>query len=120
MAAPSLACAADGPAVGVHCNRGIGPTMEFGCRGSERVTILRIGREKDGSLRLFATGGEALERPVQYHGTSLVVKTDKPATDLVRWAVSDGWEPHFVIAMADIMEQMRMMALLCGIGYWPY
>ncbi len=120
MAAPSLACDEDGPAVGVHCNRGIGPTMEFGCRGSERVTILRIGREKDGSLRLFATGGEALERPVQYHGTSLVVKTDKPAADLVQWAVGDGWEPHFVIAMTDIMEQMRMMALLCGIGYWPY
>lgn len=120
MAAPSLACKEEGPAVGVHCNRGIGPTMEFGCKGSERVTILRIGREKDGTLRLFTAGGEALERPRQYHGTSLVVRPDKPAAELVRWAVEDGWEPHFVIAMADIAEEMKLLAMLCGVGCWPY
>jgi hypothetical protein len=120
MAAPSLACEEEGPAVGVHCNRGIGPTMEFGCRGSERVSILRIGREKDGTLRLFTAGGEALERPRQYHGTSLVVKPDRPAAQLVHTAVEDGWEPHFVIAMDDIVEEMQLLAMLCGVGCWPY
>ena len=120
MAAPSLACEEEGPAVGVHCNRGIGPTMEFGCRGSERVSILRIGKEKDGTLRLFTAGGEALERPRQYHGTSLVVKPDRPAAQLVHTAVEDGWEPHFVIAMDDIVEEMQLLAMLCGVGCWPY
>lgn len=120
MAAPSLAFEEEGPAVGVHCNRGIGPTMEFGCKGSSRATILRIGKEKDGSLRLFLCAGEAIGRPRQYHGTSLVVKPDRPAGELIRWAVEDGWEPHFVIAYGDITQEVRALAAMCGIGLWMY
>ncbi len=120
MAAPSLACSEEGPAVGVHCNRGIGPTMEFGCKGSREATILRFGKDRDGTLRLFTAKGEALERPRQYHGTSLVVKPARGAGGLIKWAVEDGWEPHFVIALGDIEEEMRLIALFSGISYWPY
>lgn len=74
MAACSLARRDTGAQVGVHPNRKIGPVMDFGCQACEQVTVFRVGRKPDGSFRFFIAGGEALDKPKQFCGTSIVVK----------------------------------------------
>ncbi|MBQ9305713.1 fucose isomerase, partial [Butyrivibrio sp.] len=67
-AACSLAREDTGAVVGEHCNRHIGPTLEFGCKPSEKVTIFRIGRTPEGAFRFFLATGEALDKPKQFLG----------------------------------------------------
>ena len=50
-AACSLARKDTGAKAGVHCNRKIGPTLEFGCKAEKNVTIFRVGKKADGSFR---------------------------------------------------------------------
>ena len=108
--------ARDGKAMaGVHCNRKIGPTLEFGCKAEPKVTIFRVGKKADGTFRIFLAGGEALDKPQQFLGTSIVVKTDGDAKLTVEQSVKDGWEPHFVVAMGDVKAEIIALANMLGI-----
>lgn len=113
-AACSLAREDTGAVAGLHCNRKIGPTLDFGCKAEKKVTVFRIG--KIGSIfRLFVCTGEALDKPKQFIGTSIVVKTDSSAKETVCSAVKEGWEPHFAVAMGDIKEEIKMLGNFLGI-----
>ena len=114
-AACSLAREDTGAKVGVHCNRRIGPTMEFGCKPSDRATIFRVGKGPDGRFRFFVAGGEILDKPQQFFGTSLVVRTDDSAEELVRGAVRDGFEPHYVVIYGDVTAELKALANLFGL-----
>lgn len=120
MAACSLAREDTGASVGVHCNRKIGPTMEFGCKKSEKVTVFRIGRKPDGKFRFFISSGSALDKPKQFFGTSVVVKTEKNSRELVEAAVRDGWEPHFVVAYGDISRELSALCEMLGMEKCEY
>lgn len=115
MASCSLARADTGAQVGVHPNRKIGPVMDFGCQACDHVTIFRVGRKPDGSFRFFLAEGEALDKPRQFYGTSVVVKTDRDAKELVRMGVKDGWEPHFVVAYGAIASELEKLAGMLGL-----
>lgn len=119
-AACSLAREDTGAAIGVHCNRKIGPTMEFGCRPEKHVTILRIGRKPDGTFRVFLAAGEALDKPKQFNGTSVVVKINGDASRLVKESVADGWEPHFVVVYDNTVEKIRILAHMLGLEVCTY
>ncbi len=110
MAPCSLAREDTGACAGVHCNRKIGPTLEFGCKAEKEVTIFRVGKKPDGSFRFFIAKGEALDKPQQFFGTSIVVKTENPSFDIVNNSVKAGWEPHFAVAMGDIEEELKSLA----------
>lgn len=119
MAAPSLAqngCAC----IGVHPNRKIGPVMDFACSAEEEVTVFRVGRKPDGTFRLFAAQGSALDVPKQFSGTSVVVKTCSDARAIVEQSVVAGWEPHFVVAYGNILEALAMFAKIMGIEFCKY
>lgn len=118
-AACSLARKDTGAQTGVHCNRKIGPTLEFGCKPCEKVTIFRIGRTKNG-LRFFAATGEALDKPKQFSGTSIVVKTDTDVKSLVKYLVADGWEPHYAVIFGDYSHEIRCLANMEGIEVKEY
>lgn len=109
-AACSLAHPKQGAQVGVHPNRKIGPTMEFGCKPSEHATVFRVGRKQDGSIRFFISTGEILDKPQQFLGTSLVFKGNTPSIAIVEKSVKDGWEPHFIVAYKDIKEELMVLA----------
>ncbi|MCH5191688.1 MAG: fucose isomerase [Oscillospiraceae bacterium] len=114
MAPCSLAREDTGACAGVHCNRKIGPTLEFGCKKEEKVTVFRVGKKPDGKFRFFISNGEALDKPQQFFGTSVVVKTNNNVGDLVKNAVKGGWEPHFAVAMGDISSELEALAnMLC-------
>lgn len=116
----SLAREDSGAQAGVHCNRKIGPTLEFGCKPCDRATVLRLGKDASGKFRLFIAAGEALDKPKQFFGTSIVVRTDGDAAHIVDSAVRDGWEPHFAVAMGDIVAPLKAFANFLGIEAVTY
>lgn len=109
MAACTLA--KDGKAeVGVHCNRKIGPTLDFGSKECAEATIFRIGLDGKGKFRFFVAKGEALDKPKQFNGTSVVVKTDGDAAKIVNDTILQGWEPHFVVCYKDVSAEINALA----------
>ena len=113
--APSLAREAEGPAVGVHANRKIGPTMNFGCKAADAVTVFRVGQCADGRFRFFVGTGSAVDAPRQYQGTSLKVRWNGGVEFMVRHAVEAGWEPHFAIIYGDVEAELLALAKLYGL-----
>ena len=119
-AACSLARKDTGAVVGVHPNRRIGPAMDFGCEAFSDATVFRIGREPDGSFRFFLTEGMALDKPRQFTGTSIVIKTDTPAREIVENSVHDGFEPHFVVIKGRHAETLEALAAFCAFPVYRY
>ena len=119
-AACTLAREDTGACAGVHCNRKIGPTLEFGCKAEPAVTILRIGKDGSGKFRILTVKGEALDKPQQYFGTSLVVKTESDAETFIRGAVEYGWEPHYAVAMGDISGAVKALGRMLGIEVFAF
>ena len=120
MAPCSLAREDTGACAGLHCNRKIGPTLEFGCKAEPEVTIFRIGRNGDGSFRFFVSKGRAIDKPKQFNGTSIVIETANSSPEIINTAVRDGWEPHFAVAMGDITEEIKALGNYLGIEVCVY
>ncbi len=119
-AACSLAREDTGAEIGVHCNRKIGPTMEFGCKPSKHVTVFRIGKSAEGKFRMFVCKGEALDKPKQFNGTSVVVKTQNNAENIVKSSVKAGFEPHFAVAYGDIFDELVSLSEMLNIEACEY
>lgn len=109
MAACRLARTDTGAEVGEHCNRHIGPTMEFGCKAEKEVTIFRVGKDCEGKFRFLIAPGEALDKPKQFYGTSIVVRTDMDAKKFVEQTVTEGWEPHFVVIYGNVADELEIL-----------
>lgn len=109
-AACSLARKDTGAVVGVHPNRKIGPAMDFGCEAFTEATIFRIGRTPDGSFRFFLAEGEALDKPKQFIGTSIVIRTDADSRNIVEKSVLEGFEPHFVVIKGRHRAALQALA----------
>lgn len=119
-AACSLARHDTGAVVGVHPNRKIGPAMDFGCEAFPDATIFRIGREPDGSVRFFIAEGAALDKPKQFIGTSIVVRTDAPCRELIECSVKDGFEPHFAVIRGAYGDTLEVLANMFGFDVYRY
>ena len=119
-AACSLARKDTGAEIGVHPNRKIGPAMNFGCEAFPEATIFRIGREPDGSFRFFLATGEALDKPRQFIGTSLVICTDSDSREIVEKSVLDGFEPHFVVMKGNHVKALEALADMLGFEVYKY
>ncbi|MBQ1386428.1 MAG: hypothetical protein IIY75_06485 [Erysipelotrichales bacterium] len=109
-AACSLARKDTGAVIGEHCNRHIGPTLEFGCEKAEHAVIFRIGRNPDGTFRFFIADGKALDAPKQFFGTSVVIETACDAEFIVHEAVKAGMEPHYAVVFGDVAEELNILA----------
>ncbi|MBQ7689020.1 MAG: fucose isomerase [Clostridia bacterium] len=116
----SLAREDTGAKAGVHCNRKIGPTLEFGCKAAPAVTVLRVGKDAKGAFRILTVKGEALDRPQQYAGTTVVIRTACNAESIVRGAVEYGWEPHYAVAMGDISAAVSSLGKMLGIEVFAF
>lgn len=115
----SLARPDTGARLGVHPNRQIGPTMEFGLKPGQ-VTVARLSKCEKG-FRMFLMAGEALDEPRKFLGTSVAVRpANNTAREVVRQGVEQGWEPHFAIVYSDIREEMKILCRLLGIEVYEY
>ncbi|MBQ6545182.1 MAG: fucose isomerase [Lachnospiraceae bacterium] len=119
-AAPSLARKDTGAVVGVHPNRKIGPAMDFGCEAFPEATIFRIGREADGTFRFFIAEGCAVDKPKQFTGTSLVIRTDADSRAMVEDSVKEGFEPHFAVMRGRHGAALRALAEMYGFPVYEY
>ena len=119
-AACALARMDTGAQIGVHPNRKIGPAMDFGCAAMPAVTVFRISREPDGSFRFFIAEGEALDKPKQFTGTSLVVRTDAPSRAIVEDSVAEGFEPHFAVISGRHGAALEALARFMGFPVYRY
>ena len=119
-AACSLAREDTGACVGVHCNRRIGPTLEFGCKAAPAATVFRIGQDRNGAFRFFICSGEVLDKPRQFLGTSLVVRTNAPAKEIVEATVLDGWEPHYTVLYGDCADELEILARMLDLPVLRY
>lgn len=119
-AACSLARKDTGAVVGVHPNRKIGPAMDFGCEAFDDATVFRIGREPDGKFRFFLCEGKALDKPKQFTGTSIVIKTDDSAKEIVGETVCAGFEPHFAVIKGRHADTLQALALFYGYKVYRY
>lgn len=119
-AACSLANSNTGATIGVHPNRKIGPVMDFGCKPCEKVTLFRVGRKADGNFRFFLSKAEALDKPKQFLGTSIVVQTENNAKEIVYKSIKDGWEPHFVVIYGDVLEELSILGNMLNIEVCLY
>jgi L-fucose isomerase-like protein len=117
MAAPSLA---KEPTLGLHPNRKMGPVMDFGLKPCKESTIFRVGRKIDGTLRLYVAKGEILDKPKQFTGTSVVVKTKSNAAEVINKTVRDGWEPHYVVVYGDIVDTIKAYGNFMNIDVVEY
>ena len=120
MAACSLARRDTGAVVGVHPNRKIGPAMDFGCEAFADATVFRIGRKPDGSFRFFIAEGSVLDKPKQFIGTSIVVKTDRNSREVVEDSIRAGFEPHFVVIKGRHAETLSVLANQFGFEVCRY
>ena len=113
--APSLASPETGPVTGVHPNRLMAPAMDFGCKPG-RVTVARFGTKPDGSgFRLFVTGGEAVNAPKSFQGTSAEVRMDCGSERFVREAALGGWEYHFAFVYGDVKDALALAGRYLGL-----
>lgn len=119
-AACALARKDTGAIIGVHPNRKIGPAMDFGCEALSGVTVFRIGREPDGSFRFLIAEGAALDKPKQFIGTSMVVRTDAPSRDMVENSVLLGFEPHFAVIPGRHAAALEALAKFMGFPVYRY
>ncbi len=119
-AACSLARKDTGAVVGVHPNRKIGPAMDFGCEPFPGATVFRIGREPDGSFRFFIAEGSAPDKPKQFTGTSVVVRTDHSSRALVEDSVRKGFEPHFAVVRGRFGDALEALASMFGFAVCRY
>ena len=115
MAACNLAREESGACVGVHPNRKIGPTMEFGLRSAEKVTRNRVSRDKNGTFRFFIAEGKALDRPKQYLGTSVVVQMKPEVRDLLDFLLNEGYEPHYAVIYGAAADSLEMLGRMLGL-----
>lgn len=119
-AACSLANSSTGATIGVHPNRKIGPVMDFGCKPCEKVTLFRVGKKADGTFRFFLSKAEALDKPKQFLGTSIVVQTENNAKEIIYKSIKDGWEPHFVVIYGDVLEELGILGNMLNIEVCLY
>lgn len=120
MAACSLARRDTGAVVGVHPNRKIGPAMDFGCEAFPEATVFRIGRKADGSFRFFIAEGAVLDKPKQFIGTSIVVRTDRPSREIVEDSIRAGFEPHYAVIKGHHAETLKVLAEMFGFEVCRY
>lgn len=109
----SLANSKTGATTGVHPNRKIGLTMEFGLKAGH-VTIFRVGQTAEG-YRLLVIKGEALDVPKRFHGTTVEVKLPGCVNETMTSLMQAGYEPHYAIVYADIADELCELGRLLGI-----
>ena len=109
----SLAHPEQGARPGVHPNRKLGFTMEFGLKPGQ-VTIFRVGYTPEG-YRLLVMRGDALDTPKRFNGTSVEVKLETEINDTLYGLMEDGFEPHYALVYEDVTEELIELGRKLGL-----
>src|SRR5690606_41867410 len=81
---------------------------------SGQVTISRLSKSSDG-YRMLIMRGEALDEPKKFNGTTVSVCLDGNAEEMVHTLMMEGFEPHYSIVYADIVDELKELCKLLKI-----
>lgn len=101
----SLAHPNTGARAGIHPNRKLGFTMEFGLKPGT-VTLFRLNYTKKDGYRLLVLRGQALNTPPRFNGTSVEVELETDVTDTLYNLMEEGFEPHYALVYADVVDEI--------------
>src|SRR5690606_9419508 len=102
-----------GAIAGVQPNRKMGFALDFGLKPGQ-VTISRLSKSSDG-YRMLIMRGEALDEPKKFNGTTVSVCLDGNAEEMVHTLMMEGFEPHYSIVYADIVDELKELCKLLKI-----
>lgn len=114
----SLAHPSTGAQAGLHPNRKLGFTMDFGLKPGG-VTIFRVSHTPDG-YRLLVMRGNALDVPQPFSGTSVEVALPKDVTNTLIHLMQDGFEPHYALVYDDVVDALIELGRQLGIETIAY
>jgi L-fucose isomerase-like protein len=100
--------AADPPAAVVHPNRGLPLLRQFRFRPG-RVTVARLSAST-GRPRLALGGGEIVDAPRPYHGTSGVVRMDRDGEAVLATVMAEGLDHHYGLVHGDVRAPLAGLA----------
>ncbi|UOQ45510.1 hypothetical protein MUN89_06075 [Halobacillus salinarum] len=109
----SLAHPEQGAKPGVHPNRKLGFTMEFGLKPGQ-VTIFRVGYTPNG-YRLLVMRGDALDTPQRFNGTSVEVELETEINETLYSLMEEGFEPHYALVYEDVTEELIELGRKLGL-----
>lgn len=61
-----------------------------------------------------------MDKPKQFIGTSIVVRTDAPCRELVECSVKNGFEPHFAVIRGAYGDALETLANMFGFDVYRY
>lgn len=100
----------------IRISAGLGENLFTMKRGSfnyrqkvRNKRAFRVGKAPDGRFRFMIASGQALDKEKQFYGTSVVVKTDVCARDLVQSTIEAGFEPHFAVIYGDAADALEAL-----------
>ncbi|MEX0344987.1 MAG: L-fucose/L-arabinose isomerase family protein [Rhizobiaceae bacterium] len=108
MADPDVA-----PHATIHTNRKMPLLFEFPLKPG-RVTIFRISQARGQTFAVIG-GGEMLQRPMAFTGTSGVVRFDSGAAAVLDKILGAALEHHMAIAYGDHREPLQSAASALGV-----
>ncbi|MEW5958452.1 MAG: L-fucose/L-arabinose isomerase family protein [Chloroflexota bacterium] len=113
LAPLSMADPAVKPRGTIHSNRNLPLLMEFTLKPG-RVTIARLS-EATGALRLVIGGGDIIQAPASFSGTSGVLRFDRPVRQVLDAILSEGLEHHLSITYGDHGPALAALARMVNI-----
>ncbi len=108
LAPLSMADPAAKPRAGLHSNRQKPLLMEFPLKPG-RVTVARLS-EASGEFRLVIGGGEMIQAPPSFAGTSGVLRFDRPAAAVLDTIMGEGLEHHVSLTYGDYLPALTALA----------
>ncbi|MGI8315966.1 sulfoquinovose isomerase [Halobacillus mangrovi] len=109
----SLAHPDQGAKPGVHPNRKLGFTMEFGLKPGQ-VTMFRVGYTPEG-FRLLVMRGNALDTPKRFNGTSVEVELETEINETLYSLMEEGFEPHYALVYEDVADELVELGRQLGL-----
>jgi L-fucose isomerase-like protein len=104
LAPLSMADPATRPRGTIHSNRNLPLLMEFPLKPG-RVTVARLS-EANGDYCLVVGGGEMLQAPMSFTGTSGVLRFDRPAAKVLDVILGEGLEHHLSLTYGDYVPAL--------------
>lgn len=109
----SMLAEGERPMATIHTNRKMPLLYEFPLKPG-RVTFMRVSQAY-GAPKMILAGGEMLDRPKSFTGTSGVVRFDTPAKDVLDRVMNSGLEHHMALAYGDHRSLLREIAGVMGL-----
>jgi L-fucose isomerase-like protein len=97
----------------IHSNRHLPLLMEFTLKPG-RVTVARLS-EATGSYRLVVGGGEMIQAPPSFTGTTGTLRFDQPAGKVLDIIMNEGLEHHLSLTYGDYVPALLALARMLDI-----